>query len=231
MQQRQLAELYLDELRVKLVEDPSAYKLQHGRAVQVIDAHLKALRQRVRDDGSSPNPRYSRQGELAAALICLGMEYPDQYTALMEPVVGLQSIRSLEGVSRLDCVLSGLSDDHDYILVQQSEGGHRLYHEFNRPQAIGFVPLTCAADLCDVAGSLLTQVRARSKGAAASGPNLNEMEYTRPFAPLVRAASGVVAAAEEPPTGGTARSHCTYSGPLEIDCGGACPDDGWGCRR
>jgi hypothetical protein len=154
---RDWAEMYLDELRVLLQQDPSVYVTHGGLAVQYIGDYLDTLRRRVRDTASYPNSSYDRQGELAAALICLGMQYPQQYSSLMQNVVGGGSIREFNGLSRLESVLNLLSDDHSYVLVRDASGESRLYLEGNLPKEYGFIPLTGTRELCETTCEILAK--------------------------------------------------------------------------
>jgi hypothetical protein len=167
-QMRQSAYIHLDELRIKLMEDPTVYAKHRGKAAAVIDDYVNGLIERVRNEKRYTNTRYDGQGELAASLICLAMDYPQTYAALMEHAAGTDGIRLLNGISGLERVLGGLSDDHDYILIQDSDGLYQLYHESNKPPRIGFVPLTCARDLAELTCSLLTQAGATVQAAANS---------------------------------------------------------------
>jgi len=159
-QMREFALLHLEDLRIQLMQDPSVYARYRGQAAAVIDDSINGLMRRVRDERRYANHRYDRQGELAASLICLAMEYPEAYAVLMEHAAGSEPIRTLGGVLGLQAVLGGLSDDHDYLLIRDSDGVDRLYDESNKPPGTGFVPLTCARDLCEVSCSLLTTVAA-----------------------------------------------------------------------
>lgn len=152
----ELAELYLDDLRLSLQRDISVYEEYGAKAFETIDGYIDVLRKRVRNDERYPNHRYDGQGDLAASLICLAMEYPTKYTELMQHVVGGASVRLLNGVSRLETVLNLLSDDHQYVLIKDAAGQHRLYDESSLPKEIGFVPLTCSKDLSQVVLNLLS---------------------------------------------------------------------------
>lgn len=154
---RDWAELYLDDLRLSLQRDPVVYDEYGAKAFETIDDYIDVLRTRVRNTQSCPNHAYDRQGDLAASMIVLAMEYPECYTALMQHVVGSSSVRLLDGVSRLDIVLNGLSDDHGYVLIKDAAGLHRLYLESNLPKEYGFVPLTGSRDLCEVTCALLAE--------------------------------------------------------------------------
>lgn len=148
------AEAYLDELVILLMQDPAAHSRYGAEVSRVIQDVVSALRSRVQNDTSYPNARYNRQGELAASLVVLGMEYPQVYASLMQHVA-TASMRDLLGVLRLASVLNALSDDHDYILISSEPGEQQLFHESALPKNHAFVPLTSPSELCAVTVALL----------------------------------------------------------------------------
>jgi hypothetical protein len=153
----QWAELHLDELAVKLLEDPNVYDRFGAKAAECISEYIERLRARVHNNTVYPNPHYHRQGDLASSLIILAIEYPERYTALMQHVVGDVPVRLIEGLSRLDSVLNCLSDDHEYSLVRNAQGEYRLYYQHELPQEYGFVSLTCSREFSAVTFEILAQ--------------------------------------------------------------------------
>lgn len=152
---REWAYVCLEGIRSSLRRDESVYRKYGHRAYLEIDTILAVLKSRVDKVEQPANPEYSHQADLAAGLIVLGCEYPDTYTSLMCSVVGSGSIQTFDGALRLQTVLSDLSDDHEYILIQDESGSPRLHHDYSKPASTGFVPLTCSRDLYRVVESML----------------------------------------------------------------------------
>lgn len=153
---REWAIANLEELRTCLRQDQSIYAQYGALAFETIENTIDQLRERVLKNETYVNPAYARQGDLAAGLIVLGMEYPQDYTQLLANVVEASELRTFRGACWLYSVLNSLSDDHDYVLVKDEEGIHRVCHEFKLPEGSDR-SLTCSRDLAHLVATLLEQ--------------------------------------------------------------------------
>jgi hypothetical protein len=154
---RECAEGYIEDLRACLRQDTAIYQEHGASAFAKIDDAISVLHCQLLKSSSFANAKYNRQGDLAAGLLILGMEYPQDYAQLMASVVRDEPVRSFKGVCWLSSVLGALADDHDYVLIRDELGNHRLVHESSRNSSEAFVPLTCARDFAEIVISILSQ--------------------------------------------------------------------------
>jgi hypothetical protein len=83
-----------------------------------LKAVVESLIHRLNGPATYPNKAFNSQPEALARCILLEEQHPDAYAQLVRGICHSEAewfLQTYEGLSRLDTLVRGLGDDHDYI--------------------------------------------------------------------------------------------------------------------
>jgi hypothetical protein len=116
-QQKLQALIILEGVRSAALKDQAIYlDSKYASNVRSVEDSCIKIRDWITNEKPPGNPAYNAFSPAVSKLLILAATRPDTYSTLIAPLDYDGNVASLYGLFSLYCLLSGVSDDHDFHL-------------------------------------------------------------------------------------------------------------------